>query len=77
MCRKAKSPAWGRARPIFHMVNWEQSITSKRVVLKYQFSGYVEILLAAYCELDWGISVSQDKEAKTNVLSGSRVINYT
>ena len=52
-------------------------ITSKRVVLKYQFSGYVEILLAAYCELDWDISVSQDKEAKTNVLSGSRVINYT
>mgnify|MGYP001143536688 CR=1 FL=1 len=48
-----------------------------RVVLKCQFSGHIEILLAAYCELDWDISVSQDKEAKTNVLSGSRVINYT
>ena len=52
-------------------------ITSKRVILKCQFSGHVEILLAAYCELDWDIPVRRDKAAKTDPLDDSRVINYS
>ena len=59
----------GRVKPML----W---ITSKEVVLKWQFSGHVEILFVAYWDLDPGYPRSRDKVAKTNLLGENRVINY-
>lgn len=39
-------------------------ISFDRVLLKYQFSGNVELFLAPYRELDWEVPVSREKGHK-------------
>jgi len=40
-------------------------ISTERVVSMYQFSGNVEILFSASCELDQDIQISMDRTMKT------------